>query len=159
MALMKGINSYATVVEAETYFADRLNVATWVAADEITKAQALVTATAMLDNLDWSGGAVSSSQVLAFPRNSEYFDPRLGINVTSSNIVPNRIFLASIELAYHLLNNTDLLDSTGGVHSLNIGGISLDTIRTAPKLPMIVKKLIRPLLLNTAAVNSWWRSN
>ncbi len=159
MALVKGTNSYATVAEAELYFVDRINVATWTAADETVKAQALTTATSMLDNLDWSGVAVNSTQSLAFPRNSEYFDPRLGISVISNDITPNRIVLATIELAYHLINNSDLLDSTGGVHSLNIGGVSLDTIRTAPKLPMTVKKLIRPLLLNTTAVNTWWRSN
>lgn len=159
MALVKGTNSYATVAEAEVYFADRISIATWIAADETTKAQALTTATSMLDNLDWSGAAVNSTQSLAFPRNSEYFDPRLGINVISTDIVPNRIVLANIELAYHLINNEGLLDNTGGVHSLNVGGISLDTIRPASKMPMVVKTLIRPLLLNTGAMNSWWRAN
>lgn len=159
MALVKGTNSYATVAEAEVYFADRISIATWIAADETTKAQALTTATSMLDNLDWSGAAVSSIQSLAFPRTAEYFDPRLGINVSSIDAVPDRIFLATIELAYHLINNEGLLDNTGGVKSIDISGISLNTIRPASQIPMVVKKLIRPLLLNTTVINSWWRAN
>ena len=38
MALTKGANSYATVAEADVYFADRLDVAAWTAADETQKA-------------------------------------------------------------------------------------------------------------------------
>ncbi|RLA25769.1 MAG: hypothetical protein DRQ62_01540, partial [Gammaproteobacteria bacterium] len=78
MALVKNTNAYADLSEAETYFADRLDVAAWTAADDPTKSQALVTATLYLENMNWTGNVVSDSQALAFPREGTYFDPRMG---------------------------------------------------------------------------------
>jgi hypothetical protein len=157
MALVKGTNSYATILEADTYFSDRLDVAAWTSATESQKSQALITATSMLDDLSWTGIATDSAQFLAFPRIGYYFDPRLGITIELVD-VPSRIFTACLQLAYHLLNNDGLLDDTGSALDLNIGGISLSRIRNPGKIPSIVKRLIRPLLLNTAN-NTWWRAN
>jgi hypothetical protein len=81
----------------------------------------------------------------------------LGINVEIVD-VPLRILTACLQLAYHLLNNDGLLDDTGSAIDLSIGGISLSRIRNPGKIPSIVKRLIRPLLLNTAT-NTWWRAN
>lgn len=157
MALVKGTNSYATVEESDLYFADRLDVAAWGSADATTKAQALVTATNMLDDMIWAGYAVSESQPLAFPRLGEYFDPRLGINSTMSP-TPKRVEKATMELAYHLLNNDGLLDDTGTVESINIAGISINNIRVANKIPGVVDRLIKPLLQNSGS-NFWFRAN
>jgi len=159
MALVKGTNSYATLAEAELYFLDRIDVSAWTAADDTRKSQALITATGMLDLLSWSGGAVSESQPLAFPRDSFYFDPRIGVSVSSSITTPTRIINATFELAYHLINNEGLLDNTGLIKDLNVGGITLSTIRPASKMPLMVKRLIRPLLQQSNAMNSWWRAN
>jgi len=159
MALVKNTNSYVTLAEAEIYFADRLNADSWSASDDVTKSQALIMATTMLDMLDWSGAVINTTQLLAFPRNSEYFDPRLGISITSLTAVPDRIITANFEQAQHLLNNPDLLDNTGSLKNLSVGNIDLNTIRPASKMPLIVKRLIKPLLSNTQAANSWWRSN
>lgn len=158
MALQKGVNSYATVDEADTYFADRLDVAAWSSASETQKPQALVTATKMLDDLDWTGYVVSESQPLAFPRNGDYFDPRTGTTIVLGNTVPARVVNASMELAYHLLNNDGLLDDTGTVEAINIAGISITNIRQANKLPGVVERLIKPLLTNSGS-NMWWRAN
>ena len=157
MALVKGTNSYATVLEADTYFSDRLDVTAWTSASEDRKSQALITATSMLDDLTWNGAATDSSQILAFPRSGYYFDPRLGITVEMIDI-PLRIADACLQLAYHLLNNDGLLDDTGSVVNLDIGGIALNRIRNPSKIPSMVKRLIRPLLSNTTA-NAWWRAN
>lgn len=159
MALVKGTNSYVTVAEAEEYFADRLNATAWLTAEDSQKSQALVTATTMLDNLDWAGAAVNPSQSLAFPRNAEYFDPRVGMMITSVSIVPERILHATFEQAYHLLNNDDLLDNTGLIKNLSVGSVNLGIIRPASKMPMTVKRLIKPLLVNSNLSNSWWRAN
>lgn len=159
MALVKGTNSYVTVAEAEVYFADRLNATAWLSAEDSQKSQALITATSMLDNLDWAGAAVSMSQSLAFPRNAEYFDPRLGSMVMSSSIIPSRILQATCEQAYHLLNNDDLLDNTGLIKNLSVGSVNLGIIRPASKMPITVKRLIKPLLVNSNLSNSWWRAN
>jgi hypothetical protein len=67
MALVKGTNAYADVSDADSYFADRLDVAAWTSADSTMKAQALVTAAGILDQLPWTGTAVSENQALAFP--------------------------------------------------------------------------------------------
>ncbi|WP_396189864.1 DnaT-like ssDNA-binding protein [Flavobacterium sp.] len=158
MALQKGVNSYVTVDEANTYFADRLDVAAWTGASEEQKPQALVTATKMLDDLDWTGYVVSESQPLAFPRSGDYFDPRTGTTVSLSSSVPMRVQNATMELAYHLLNNDGLLDDTGTVESISIGGINITNIRQANKLPGVVERLVKPLLVN-AGSNMWWRAN
>jgi|APGre2960657404_1045060.scaffolds.fasta_scaffold03057_4 hypothetical protein len=159
MALAKGTNSYATVSEADSYFGDRLDVAAWTSASEQDKGKALVTATLILDGLDWMGVAVSETQALAFPRNVAYFDPRIGTEITvGGTTVPARVINGTYELAYHLLNNDGLLDDTGIVTDLQIGTISLKTIIAPSKIPFNVQRLIKPLLNNVAA-NAWWRAN
>jgi hypothetical protein len=161
MALAKGINSYANVAEADSYFEDRLDVAAWIDASDEQKAQALVTATRHLDNLDWIGIAVSSSQNLAFPRVGTYFDPRLGYSVTLDNEIPKRIVHATFELAYHFLNNDGLLDDTGQLQNLQIGTIKLDLIRKANKLPYSVDSLVSCLRNRGTGFSTkiWWRAN
>lgn len=158
MALVKGTNSYATVAEANTYFEDRIDVAAWTSASEAQKSQSLVTATLMLDDLDWIGVAVSDSQTLAFPRVGVYFDPRLGMDVELENTIPSRITTATYELAYHLLNNDGLLDDTGSVKDLKVGNIDLNYVKLANRIPNIVKRLVKPLRINSGS-NLWWRAN
>ena len=157
MALTKGVNSYVTVAESDAYFKDRLDASGWSSADMTLKASALVTATNILDNLHWTGSAISLTQPLAFPRTGNYFDSRLGSMVTLSN-TPIRIEKATFELANHLLTNEGLLDDTGRVLDLNIGPISLTKIQKPNLIPGTVKRLIAPLLINSG-LNSWWRAN
>jgi hypothetical protein len=158
MAVLPGQNSYCPLEEADSYFEDRLDAAAWLEASETEKSQSLVTATSMLDDMEWLGVMASSSQVLAFPRTGMYYDPRAGWNETLDP-VPSRLIRAQKELAYHLLNNDGLLDDTGMVESLKIGSaINLEKITTANGLPRVVKNLIRPMLLNQGSKN-WWRAN
>jgi len=158
MALSEGVNSYVTVTDANAYFTDRLDVAAWTAADATMRAQALITATTVLDDMPWTGTAISESQPLAFPRNGDYFDPRLGIAVTLTEDTPTRIRTATMELAYHFLNNDGVLDDTGLVKDLQAGSISLGTIIPPNTLPALVRRTIKPLLVNSGS-NSWWRAN
>jgi len=159
MAVTKDVNSYATVAEADLYFADRLDVAAWVDADDTLKGQALVTATRVFENLSWTGTAVSDTQSLAFPRAGWYFDPRLGRNVQLDPLtVPQRVTLALFECAYHLLNNDGLLDNTGSVDNISVGPITLTNVKSSSTLPSIVYQSIRPLL-SKGGSSSWWRAN
>jgi hypothetical protein len=158
MAIQKGVNAYATVDEADLYFADRLDVAAWTDAPSTQKEQSLVTASMLLDNRTWSGYAVSETQLMAFPRCGRYFDPRLGREVSFGDTPPYRLVQATYELAYHLLNNDGLLDNTGSVKSLQLGTITLTDIGAAPKIPKYVLDFIRPMLINNGA-QSWWRAN
>lgn len=152
MALVKDTNSYCNVAEADAYFVGRLDVAAWTAAALEQKEQALITATSLLDSLSWQGTVISASQPLMFPRYGYYSDPSAGIEVDMAT-VPKRIVQATMELAYHLLNNDGLLDDTGGVNSLTIGNISLSGVRSAPSLPSHIKRIIKPIRL---IGRSWW---
>lgn len=158
MALVKGVNSFVDLAEAELYFEDRLDAAAWTEGADSQKSQSLVTATAILDLREWTGIAVSDSQTLAFPRNGSYFDPRLGKDISLKGETPGRILTATFELAYHLLNNDGLLDDTGSVLDLQLGNISLKEIRSPTQIPGHVYRMIRPLLCN-AGSNLWWRAN
>lgn len=159
MALHKGTNAYATVMEAEAYFKDRLD-AGWASAETEKKAQALVTATSILDDRDWPGIAVSESQSLAFPRSGTYFDPKKGYEV-SMDPVPARIITATCELANHLLTNENLQDEGVGLESLDVGPIRMKFTGSSENralLPEVVLRLIKPLTTNKGA-NTWWRAN
>lgn len=158
MALTKGVNSYVTLAEAEAYFADRVDAVAWFElADDDRKSQALVTATTLLDSLNWDGQSVSETQPLAFPRRISFFDPRLGVDVCTDE-TPDRMNKATFELAYHLLNNSGILDETGTVESLQLGPISLETVKNASTIPSVVKRFINPMLRNGGSIPVW-RSN
>lgn len=157
MALEKDVNSYVTLTEAEEYFLDRVDVAAWTNAADALKSQALVTATMVLDLQNWSGIAISDSQNLAFPRSGYYIDSKLGKYKEFPTTVPTNIIKATYEMAYHLLNNDGLLDSTGTVDAISIGQISIDIKTGAPRIPSVVKLLIKPYLLRNQRI--WWRAN
>jgi len=157
VALIKNTNSYNTVAEANEYLDNKLDVAAWTSANDDQKAQALITATALLDSMDWAGTAISDSQSLAFPRDICFYDNKLGRYI-EINETPRQILEATNELAYHLLNNDGLLDDTGSVTNLSIGSLNL-TIKNMPSLvPQYVRKILRPLLRNEGQ-HTWWRAN
>jgi len=160
MALVKGENVYADdiVAAADLYFTDHISSATWLAASETLKKNCIVTGTAILDNLEYSGVAADLAQSMAFPRVGEFFDPRIGgLVYYEDEPYPSRLVKASFEMALHLLNNPDLLTDTGGITDLDIKGISLKNIRNPSEIPSSVYRMIRPLL--SKPTNSWWRAN
>lgn len=157
MALVKGTNSYATVAEADDYFADRIDIAAWNSTSLVRKGQALVSATSYLDGLNWLGTAVSADQPLAFPRVVEVFDPRAGSVISlDGSTVPSRIEKATIELAFHLISNENILNVPSSVDNLEVGPIKLTNLKTAPMLTPLVRNLIRPLWSNS---RTWFRAN
>jgi len=158
MALVKGTNSYVTVDEADAYFEDRLDSSAWEDSDADQKSRALITATSILDNKAWTGTVVDTDQDLAWPRVGSYFDPRLGLQVELTSTVPQRILKATYELAYHLLNNDGIQDSTGSVVDIEVGPIKLKQVSSASLVPQVVKREINPLLLNRGS-RTWWRAN
>lgn len=157
MALVKNSNAYSTVIEADAYFENSLDKAAWIDADEVTKAQALVSATQLLDELRWIGTVVNDSQELAFPRVGSYFDPRVG-KVVQLEVAMFRVQTALYELAYHLLNNDGLLDDTGSVTSLELGSIKLLNIEKPSQIPAHIMRIVRPVLTSTSG-HTWWRAN
>ena len=161
MALTLNVNSYATVETAAAYFEDRLDVSAWETASSVQKAQSLVTASLMLNEIRWVGKAAQPTQRLAFPREGAYYDTMLEDTITlESTTVPARIVEAALELAHHLLNNDGLLDSIASIDSLEVGSIKLNNIRTPARFPNVVRRLFGPLEAASSSSNgTWWRAN
>lgn len=60
-------NSYVTLDEAASYFADRVGGESWADVGDV-QARALLTACKRLDRLNWLGSRVTTTQALAWPR-------------------------------------------------------------------------------------------
>jgi hypothetical protein len=168
MALTKGVNSYVSTSEADSYFEDRLDVAAWIIAGDEMKEQALVTATRLLDQKRWHGSSVSADQALAFPRVGSFMDHARGLRIafTSSYVfvatdetetsLKRDIRLvreATYELAYHLMNNEGLLDATGTITDIKVGPIQLKEIKDPSGVPSAVSRGITPMVRNSS--RSW----
>lgn len=93
-------NSYGSVAEADTYFADRpTQNTTWAAKSTAEKEEALILATSYLDaeyGADWIGRKQSLEQALDWPREDAV--TRDGFSVSSS--VPTRLKRATFEAAF-----------------------------------------------------------
>ena len=157
MAIVVGTNSYVSLAEAEAYFLTRLDVAAWTEASEEMKEAALVTATRELEHYRWVGTIADPSQLLAWPRNGRFFDPRAGY-VRDLSGVPSRVKQGQMELAYHFLTNDGVLDSSGRVSEVKVGPISVKGIETASVTGEVAYSILSPLLA-TAGGNAWWRAN
>jgi len=169
MAFIKGVNSYVTLNEADSYFDDRLDVNSWLNATRDMKEQALVTATYILDELRWQGQTVTADQNLAFPRAGSFRDSSRGssANFSSYTFVTTDeveteldrdlrlLRRATYELAHHLLSNEGLLDRTGDVQDIKVGSISLTKVTTASVFPNTIKKIVSPMLINGGT--RYWR--
>jgi len=185
MALVLGINSYATIEEADIYFESRIDVATWESADDTLKEQALVTATRYLDTLAYTGYVTDTDQSMSWPRTGAIYSPQRGRDVqfnkdyvwTELSLLTSEVFTtalynlpleirliktATIEQAYHYLNNDGLLDNTGGLPDrVEVGSITIDGLNGNSEIPArsrLVSNLIRPLLINGGS-SKWFRSN
>jgi hypothetical protein len=166
MALEQGVNSYVTLEDAEDYFETRIDAAAWHSADDEDQESALVTATLILDENHFIGVAVSSEQSLGWPRKgATTFDPKYGMYVTYTETeIPERLKKATYEMAYQLLSNEDLLDQkTQTFEEISVGSITIkdsnsDVTRT-PIVPSLVRKFLKPLLVQGGNSKQWWRSN
>jgi len=177
MALAVGTNSYVTAAEADTYAVERDGTDDFVNLFEEDKEQLLVSATDFLDTLIWVGEAASDTQVLAWPRNAEYYDPRLGAVVTITAETPVEINEAQIELAMYFAANGSLTGSGGSATSgvvpdkIKVGSIELDGLKTAnesyaaqskvtiggAEMPTMVANLIGFLLSTSTAASGLFK--
>ena len=159
-------NSYETQAEANTYFDERLPLATpWVASGDAS-IRALLMATRVLDamsvphrtlrkgcdcnyyytNRQWTGTPASATQRLAWPRVGMY--DRNG-NAIPSDVIPQELKDMESELAGQLLMADTTLDnaqSIGGITSVKAGSVAVtfkDDI-AAHVLPSAVLNLAPP---------------
>lgn len=128
-------NSYVTLAQAETYLEARLNISAWTAATTDTKNRALVEAQRTLSPLPWAGSRSTDTQALAWPR--QYVaNPDAPLPLTTvarenllptyvvyyeSNIVPERVKQAQVELALEFLKS--------GTTDLAVADANADVIR------------------------------
>ena len=137
MALQKGTNCFVSVSESDEYFENRLNSENWFANDGAVE-QALVTATGILDDMDWGGTATpTASYPLSWPRDITYYDNKSGYfidveddrSTTFEGTIPGDIKKATFELALHLLNNMKTQESNASgenkVKDLTVGAVRL----------------------------------
>jgi hypothetical protein len=154
--LIKNVNSYVTVEEADEYLATKLDADDWSALTQEKKEQALITATGYVDSFAYLGYVVDDEQPLAFPRVGEYFDIKLGKVVSLGPDVPVRVQKAVIETALNMLDNP--IDDGMSVTSLKIeGAIALTGIKQSPSLSHRAYSELKPFINNSGGM--WWRAN
>lgn len=126
---------YADVDAADEYLAASTHAANWTAATDDEKAQALVTATRLLDRQRWK---------------DEYdtFEERVEVE---------KIVWASIELALALLDGTAVqtdANTSQKIESLRAGSVAISYFRGAEgsvkRFPLIVHELIRDYLIGSS---------
>lgn len=86
--------SYCDVAYGDIYFETRYPSSVWDAASDADKLKALYQATALIDNLSFTGDKYDSDQELEFPRGDD-------------TEIPTNIKKAACELAYALLDGAD----------------------------------------------------
>ena len=166
MAVVKGTNSYASLAEAEAYFAERIDTEAWDTATAPDKEKALITATRLIDDkYEFVGMVAATEQPLSWPRMGvAYRDGQRGTwEQPGATVVPSRVTRATLEQAIHLLLNENLLDSSNQTfEKIQIGSIKLEDsasdFKAAPIMASMVATLLKPLLVSGGS-NMWWRSN
>lgn len=145
-------NSYGTILEAESYFANHPDLEIW---DESTdQEEALIWAAMRLDEYDFIGEPASTTQALKWPRvDDDIFDIDWG-----ATEIPLRLKYAQFELALERIkevaSGTSSTESQP-VSSLKIGnsvevryntsGTSVDTSIGLSGLPIQVERHLRGL--------------
>ena len=120
---LSNANSYISLTDANTYWADYGSPADWDNATDAEKSSALMYATRWLDdNYQWYSLIYKTTQSLGWPRWSFYDSENREI---ASGAVPQRIKDATCELALaHLKDNLNSVDNEG-IKSEKIGDASV----------------------------------
>ena len=171
MALQKGTNCFVSILESDEYFENRLNSENWFANDGAVE-QALVTATGILDDMDWGGTATpTASYPLSWPRDITYYDNKSGYytdleddrSTTFEGTIPGDIKKATFELALHLLNNMKTQESNASgenkVKDLTVGAVRLifdlnSGVKNFKELPDSIINLCNKYLNETSTTQS-----
>lgn len=114
------------VTSAVTYFAGSLNAGAWNAADTATQAQALITATRIMDKQRWVGAPTDpdTPQPLAWPRT--------GVSDCDGNAIPDDTVPDGIVFGTYELASAILADAT--VQTSDTGGSNVRRTRSKDKV-------------------------
>jgi len=139
-------NSYVTVAEANSYFADRAHSSAWVTATN--KDQLLMSASRMLDwMLNFNGSRIYSTQVMQFPRIGVI--KRDGVEVPET-IIPQEVKFAVFELALSSVKKDRTVESAlAGIESLEAGPLAIKTSKGYENpSPRVIPDYIRQILVD-----------
>ena len=147
-------DTYADIPSADEYLEAASDGAAWRAlTDEDTKARYLVSATRVLNALNWKGELVDPAQPLAWPRS--------GITDVDPTGVPQPIFDASIVLANEIANGIDIVNMTSTKEAqqkrLKAGSVEIEYFKASGlggrqfPLPKPAWLLISPFLAGQGA--------
>lgn len=122
-------NTYATLIEADAYFATRLRSTFWTDATDPEKEAALREAARILDAIiEWTGSAVDDVQALMWPRNGMLTRRGFAIPTSGSTSIPSELKDAQCELAIRLLAEDlteDNVVAVQGITGLKAGPVDL----------------------------------
>lgn len=167
MAITVGTNCYVSLADADLFFSTHMGGGEWSASSVQAREAALVTATGIIDNdYQFIGVTISASQTLAWPRSgATYLDPQTNrLTTPNDQETPRRVVLATLELALHLIRNSDALyDGDQTFEKIKIGPIEIqDNVSNYNKVTgntPTTRKLLSPLLVGNVNRNIWWRAN
>lgn len=137
-------NSYVLQAAATSYFADRLDAASWTGAITGDKDSSLIMATLRLDTESYVGVPVFATQRLKWPRLGVFDEDG---RMISSSSIPQVIQQATFEYALALLKEPTLLGDSGLEGFINVKLGSLDVTPRfvqAAQLPAFIRKLLAP---------------
>jgi hypothetical protein len=124
-------NSYVTIAEADTYFAERLQVTNWTGANEDVQGRAVIAATRQLDREQFVGEKSDTAQALKWPRIAAYDEDGYEY---ASDAIPTPIKHATFELALRLLNqNADSADLLAGSGLESFKRVKVGPIEVEPR--------------------------
>jgi hypothetical protein len=154
-------NSYTTVAEFATWADERQPATAHTDATADERIRALISAARRLDVEQYKGVRTNGTQALQWPRygvpnpdiaysvlNGVVFSESANI---ASDVIPDRIKRAQMELAYQILAGNASPDDTGleGFRNVKVGSLDItpNHARRAGVLPESVRREIRPLML------------
>ena len=139
-------NSYVTIAEADAYFLTHVTPSPYEDADDPDVL--LIYASRTLDfYMDWNGERVADETV----QSMEW--PRYGVYDVDSDIIPQRVKNATLELANYLAVNSGVSSNLADVNRIKVGPITIDLdsegsgFLLPPQISRILSKLGAPKTL------------
>lgn len=139
---------YADLPTADAYLAAEPSAALWRTGDEDANGRADVSATRILNRMQWPGEKTDPAQALAWPRKNT------GLADVDDDTIPQAIIDGSIELANAIRNGYDAANQTSttasNVKRQKAGSVEIEYFSpdsdAAMRLPLPVTELIGPYL-------------
>ncbi|HSW65281.1 MAG TPA: DnaT-like ssDNA-binding protein [Dissulfurispiraceae bacterium] len=139
-----GANTYASLADADAYWADRGN-STWEDATDDEKAAALIQATDYLNGLPWIGRKVAI-RVMAWPR----YDVIVDSYALGSDEIPDEVVQATCYMAGEIIGGATPLAATDRpLTKLTAGAVSMEwdaASSQAPEYPAL-KSILRGYIM------------